>query len=68
MKKANPGGPFGPKLSALEQKVDATTRTVREIAHEEATARKAKTDRLRAARLAREAESGAATPTDGSET
>jgi hypothetical protein len=46
---------FKPKLSQSELKVDATTRAARAIISEEANARDVKTERLRAARLAREA-------------
>jgi hypothetical protein len=46
---------FKPKLSQTEIKVDATTRAARAIVDEEADARDAKTERLRAARLAQEA-------------
>lgn len=46
---------FQPKASRQEAKADATTRVAREIIDREVTAREAKTERLRAARLAREA-------------
>jgi hypothetical protein len=46
---------FQLKSSKQEAKADATTRVAREIIGGEASARKAKTERLRAARLAREA-------------
>lgn len=46
---------FLPKPSKQEAKVDATTRLVRAIIDNEASAREAKTERLRAARLAQEA-------------
>jgi hypothetical protein len=46
---------FKPKPSQAELRVDATTRAAQAIMGEEASAREAKTERLRAARLAREA-------------
>jgi len=46
---------FQPKPSKQEAKADATTRLVRAIIDNEASAREAKTERLRAARLAHEA-------------
>lgn len=46
---------FPPKSSKQEAKVDATTRLVRAIIDNEASVREAKTERLRAARLAQEA-------------
>ena len=46
---------FKPKPSRTEAKVDATTRAVRTIAAGESAQRNAKTERLRAARLAAEA-------------
>ena len=46
---------FRPKSSKQEAKADITTRVARDIIDGEATARDAKTERLRAARLAREA-------------
>jgi hypothetical protein len=49
---------FQPKLSQMEKRVDATTRMAQAITDEEASAREAKTARLRAARLAREAAEG----------
>jgi hypothetical protein len=49
---------FKPKLSQSELKVDATTRAARAIIDEEANARDAKTERLRAARLARQETEG----------
>lgn len=48
-----------PPLSRAEAKGDATTRAAREIIESEAAARAAKTERLRAERLAREAEAPA---------
>jgi hypothetical protein len=44
------------RASRIAAKVDATTKAVREIARDEADARAEKTKRLRAARLARDAE------------
>lgn len=49
---------FKPKPSQAELRVDATTRAAQAIMHEETSARDAKTERLRAARLAREATEG----------
>lgn len=46
---------FQPKPSKQETKADTTTRAAREILDNEASAREAKTERLRAARLAHEA-------------
>lgn len=48
-------GVFMPTLSRAEAKSDATTRAARAIIDGEAAARLAKTERLRATRLAREA-------------
>ena len=48
-------GIFKPTPSRTEAKSDVTTRTARAIVDTEATLRAAKTKRLRAARLAREA-------------
>ena len=45
---------FQPKSSKQEAKADTTTRIAREIIDGEASAREAKTERLRAARLAKE--------------
>jgi hypothetical protein len=45
---------FQPKPSKQEAKADATTRLVRAIIDNEASAREAKTERLRQARLAHE--------------
>lgn len=46
---------FQPKRSKQEAKADVTTRIAREIIDGESSAREAKTERLRAARLAQEA-------------
>ena len=46
---------FKPRLSKSESKSDATSRAAWEILDGEAAARAAKSERLRAARLAREA-------------
>jgi len=46
---------FQPKSSKQEVKADATTRVARAIIDSEAAARDAKTERLRAVRLAQEA-------------
>lgn len=54
---------FPPKPPRNEAKADATTRIAREIIDSEATAREAKTQRLRAARLAQEAAAKPATTT-----
>jgi hypothetical protein len=51
MKRRSEPSLFKPKLSQSEIKVDATTRAARAIIDEEANARDAKTERLRAARL-----------------
>ena len=45
---------FQPKPSKQETKADVTTKTARAIIDHELSAREAKTERLRAARLARE--------------
>ena len=55
MKQIPDSGIFKPTPSRTEAKSDATTRAAREIIDSEAAARIAKTERLRAARLAREA-------------
>lgn len=47
---------FRPKLNKQEVKADAITRTVRAIMDAEATKRDTKTERLRSARLARDAQ------------
>jgi len=46
---------FRPRPSRQEAKADVTTRAARQIIDSEAEARQAKTERLRAARLAQEA-------------
>jgi hypothetical protein len=46
---------YKPKLSGSESKAQTTTNAAYAIAHEETVARKQKTERLRAARLAKEA-------------
>jgi hypothetical protein len=50
-----PEGIFKPKLTAIETRHDATTRTARTLIDEETIVRERKTERLRLARLAREA-------------
>jgi hypothetical protein len=50
-----PEGVFKPTPSRIEAKSDATTAVARKIVETDAAARVAKTERLRAARLAREA-------------
>jgi hypothetical protein len=55
MKRRSEPGLFQPKLSASETKGDATTRAAQAIVDEETNARDAKTERLRAARLRKEA-------------
>ena len=55
MKRRSELGLFQPKLSASETKGDATTRAAQAIVDEETNARDAKTERLRAARLRKEA-------------
>jgi len=52
-------GATKPALSRAEAKGDATTRAAKEIIQSEIAARNAKTERLRAERLAREAEAPA---------
>jgi hypothetical protein len=47
-------GVFKPKPSRFEVKSDATSRVARDITYGEASARVAKTERLRAARMAQE--------------
>lgn len=54
---------FQSKSSKQEAKADATTRLVRAIIDNEASVREAKTERLRAARLAQEAVAKPATET-----
>ncbi len=53
---------FKPQPSRMEAKGDATTRAARQIMDSEAAAERAKTARLKAARLAREAVEAAAPP------
>ena len=55
MKRTLPNSVFKPTLSRMESKNDATTRAARGIVDTETAAMDAKTERLRAARLAREA-------------
>lgn len=55
MKRMSDQGDFKPKQSRLELKSDAITISVRKIVESETAARNAKTERLRAARLARDA-------------
>ncbi len=55
MKRTLANSVFKPTLSRMESKNDATTRAARGIVDTEAAAMAAKTERLRAARLAREA-------------
>lgn len=55
MKRTLANSVFKPTLSRMESKNDATTRTARGIVDTEAAAMAAKTERLRAARLALEA-------------
>lgn len=55
-------GLFKPVPSRTEAKTDATSRVVRQIQDLEAKQRAAKTERLRAARLAQEAEAPVALP------
>lgn len=55
-------GLFKPNPSRTEAKGDATSRVARQIVDLEAAARIAKTERLRAARLAQETEASAAAP------
>ena len=49
-------GTFKPNLSRLEARNEVTNRVAREIIDGEAAARMAKTERLRAARIAQEAD------------
>lgn len=56
MKRIPESGVFMPASSRIEAKSDATTRAAKEIIQSELSARIAKTERLRLARLAREAE------------
>ena len=53
---------FKPVPSRTEAKTDMTSRVARQILDLEATAREAKTKRLRAARLAQEADAPAVPP------
>lgn len=55
-------GLFKPVPSRVEAKTDATTRVARQIVDLEAAARSAKTERLRAARLAQESQAPATVP------
>ncbi|MEW9838536.1 hypothetical protein [Mesorhizobium marinum] len=55
MRKQIATGTFKPTLSRVDTKNDATTRAAREISKKEAAARIEKTERLRNARLAKEA-------------
>lgn len=56
-----PEGVFKPKPTSSESKADTTTKTARSIISAEMAAREAKTERLRQARLTREAEAAPAT-------
>ncbi|WP_246506713.1 hypothetical protein [Mesorhizobium silamurunense] len=62
MKRIPEPGLFKPNPSRTEAKGDMTSRVARQIVDLEAAARIAKTERLRAARLAQEAEVPAAAP------
>lgn len=62
MRKPVPGGIFKPKPTSTEAKSDATSRIARSIIDDEAASRVAKTQRLRRARLAREAQTDLTTP------
>jgi hypothetical protein len=53
---------FKPRMSAAETKSDTTTRVAREIHDAEVAKREAKTERLRLARLAAEADAPAPEP------
>jgi len=55
-------GMFKPAPSRMEAKTDMTSRVARQIQDLEAKERAAKTERLRAARLAQEAEAPTALP------
>jgi hypothetical protein len=55
MRHPTPVGIFKPKPTGAELKGDTTNKIARNIIEGEAAARNAKTERLRAARLAREA-------------
>lgn len=54
MRRIPDGSVFKPLQTRTETRSDATARAAREIIDTEATARAAKTERLRAARLARD--------------
>lgn len=60
--KTVPDGVFKPKLTSSEAKGDMTTRVARSIVDGEAARRDAKTARLRAVRLAQEAEAFVQSP------
>ncbi|MBW8908991.1 hypothetical protein AB6802_09310 [Mesorhizobium sp. RCC_202] len=62
MKSIPDTGLFKPVPSRTEAKTDATTRVARQIVDLEANARIAKTERLRAARLAQEADAPVVAP------
>ena len=62
MKRMPEPGLFKPAPSRTEAKSDTTSRVARQIVDLEAAARLAKTERLRAARLAQEIEAPVATP------
>ncbi|GAA0537895.1 topoisomerase IA-like protein [Rhizomicrobium palustre] len=62
MKQPDDFGVFKPTLSRGETKAEMTDRTVKEFLDKEAAATEAKTARLRAARLALEAERAANPP------
>ncbi|TPN81973.1 hypothetical protein FJ987_16950 [Mesorhizobium sp. CU2] len=62
MKSLPDTGLFKPAPSRTEAKTDMTTRVARQILDLEATARAAKTERLRAARLAQESSTAVAAP------
>ena len=62
MKSMPETGLFKPKPSHAEAKGDATTRAAREIIRSEAAARDAKTERLKAARMANPPAQPAAAP------
>lgn len=62
MKSLPDTGLFKPAPSRTEAKTDMTTRVARQILDLEATARAAKTERLRAARLAQESAAPVAPP------
>jgi hypothetical protein len=60
-------GTFKPKPSDREGKSDATTRAAREIIEHATNARLAKTERLRAIRLAKDAETESTPPKKASQ-